>query len=230
MSNTNPVMRHTVYFFRDGDIMIRVEDTVFCVHRFFLTRESNHFRSMFITGAPYRDPPGSSEANPVMLNDATSSAFADLLWVFYNDEYSIYRADLEKWTRILGLAQQWGFVKVEKLCVRELEKMTIPPVDKIKVYQDFNLNPDLLYDSYVELITRLEPLNLEEGTKLELSTSLKIARARELRFARALGPDGVTSWFGPAAIQSQESEIQSDIQDVFGLQGPVPATVTNCLD
>ncbi|KAH9008268.1 hypothetical protein EDB83DRAFT_2323193 [Lactarius deliciosus] len=228
MSDNNPVVRHGVYFFHDGDIIIRVEDTVFRIHKFFLTRESKHFWAIFMTNVPSRDPPGSSELNPVVLKDATSEAFADFLWVFYNHEYSIYSATLEKWKRILALAQEWGFIQVERLCVRELEKLSIPPVEKIKIYQDFNLNPELLYDSYEELVTRLEPLALEEGMKLELLTSLKIARAREL--ARALAPDGATSSSGPATIELQESDIQSVIRDVFGLQGPGPAPVTNCLD
>ncbi|KAH9067763.1 hypothetical protein EDB87DRAFT_1585217 [Lactarius vividus] len=222
MSN-NPVMRHRVYFLLDGDIVIRVDDCVFRVHRFFLTRESSHFRSLF--NVSRRDPPGTSESNPVVVDDATSEAFGDFLWVFYNHEYSIYNATLEKWQRILALAQKWGFVQVEKLCVRELERLTIPPVDKIKIYQDFNLNPELLYDSYVELIIRPEPLRLDEGVKLELLTSLKIARAREL--ARALGPDGATSSFGPAALQLQEPEIRSVMKDVFELQGPAPAPTSS---
>ncbi|KAH9042763.1 hypothetical protein EDB85DRAFT_2271580 [Lactarius pseudohatsudake] len=220
-----PVMRHGVYFLFEGDIIIRVEDSIFRVHRYFLTRESTHFRSLF--SSSYRDPPGTTEANPVVLEDATSEAFADFLWVFYNPEYSIYIATPEKWQRILALAQKWKFIQVEKLCERELEKLTIPPVDKIKIYQDFGLNPELLYDSYAELITRREPLELDEGEKLELITSLKISRARELRLARALGPDGVTSLFGPAALQSQEPEIQSVIKDVFGLQGPAPAPTSS---
>ncbi|KAH9177503.1 hypothetical protein EDB89DRAFT_2194672 [Lactarius sanguifluus] len=109
------------------------------------------------------------------------------------------------------------------LCVRELEKLPIPPVEKIKIYQDFNLNPEYLYDSYVALITRPEPLELDEGKKLELLTSLKIARARELRLARVLGPDGAASLFDPAALQLQEPETRSVIRDVFELQGPAPA-------
>ncbi|KAH9174996.1 hypothetical protein EDB89DRAFT_1848271 [Lactarius sanguifluus] len=240
----NPAVRHNVYFFPDGDIVIRVchpslslkglipspqvGDSVFRIHRFFSTRESKHFRAMFITNVPCRDPPGSSESNPVVLKDATSEAFVDFLWIFYNNEYSIYNATLEKWKRILGLAQQWGFLQVEKLCVRELQKMSIPSIEKIKIYQDFNIDPDLLYDSYVDLIKRSEPLNLEEGMKLELLTSLKIARAREL--ARTPGPDGTTGLFGSATIQLQESEIQSVIKDVFGLQGPAPPPVMQCLD
>ncbi|KAH9177504.1 hypothetical protein EDB89DRAFT_1412929 [Lactarius sanguifluus] len=221
MYNPEPAVRHELYFFPDGDTIIRVEDSVFRIHRFFLTRESNHFWSMFLTTVPCRIPPGSSESNPVVLSGATSEAFADLLWVFYNREYSIYSATLEKWKRILALARKWGFFQVEKLCVRELEKLIIPPVEKIQIYQYFNLSPDLLRSSYVALAIRAEPLEFEEGKKLGDSTSLKITRAREL--ARGPGPDGATS---SATIQLQESEIQLVVKDIFRLHGLAPAPPT----
>jgi hypothetical protein len=56
------------------------------VHKYFLVRESAYFRLRL--GAPtlpgQGDPPGSSEANPLVLDEATSDAFACFLWVFYN--------------------------------------------------------------------------------------------------------------------------------------------------
>ncbi|KAH9072804.1 hypothetical protein EDB83DRAFT_131732 [Lactarius deliciosus] len=211
----NDPVRHELYFFPDGDTIIRVEDSVFRMHRFFLTRESNYFWSMFLTTVPCHVHPGSSESNPVVLSGATSEAFADLLWVFYNREYSIYSATFEKWTRILGLARKWGFFRVERLCVQELQKLVIPPVEKIQIYQYFNLSPDLLRGSYVALTIRAEPLELEEGKKLGDSTSLKITRAREL----ARGPGATSS----ATIQLQESEIQLVVKDIFRLHGsPAP--------
>jgi hypothetical protein len=215
-SNKSPVVRHIVYFFPDGDVIIKVDETIFRIHKHFLTRESNHFRSMFMPSIPCRDPPGSSETNPVVLDDAKSEGFADLLWVFYNPKFSIYSGTVDKWKRILTLAQQWRFVEVEQLCVRELEKLPIPPVEKIQIYQDFKLNPDLLHKSYVALTVRDEPLDLEEGEQLGLPTSLKVARAREL----ARFPDGL-----PPA-QLQESEVESAIKAVFGLQGSAPAPAT----
>jgi len=62
----------------------QVEDKIFRIHKYFLTRESKHFRSMLVAAIPCRDPPGSSETNPVVIEDATSEAFANLLWIFYN--------------------------------------------------------------------------------------------------------------------------------------------------
>ncbi|KAI9441495.1 hypothetical protein H4582DRAFT_1933043 [Lactarius indigo] len=212
-SHENKPMRHQEYFFRDGDITLRVEDSVFRVHKYFLTRESRHFYSMLVPNAiPCRDPPGSSETNPIILKDATAEGFAGLLWVFYNPEYSIYKAPLEKWKRILKLAQQWSFAQVEMLCIRELENLSIQPVEKIELYQEFKINPSLLHSSYVALTNRPEPLDVKEGNKLGLDTSLKIAQARELARAHNHGFLNAT-------------EVQSVIEDVFGVgSGSSPST------
>ncbi|KAF8271073.1 hypothetical protein EI94DRAFT_1698379 [Lactarius quietus] len=227
-SNKQAIIRHPRYFLPDGDVIIKVEDTMFRVHKYFLTRESKMFRSMFhgVTTVPCRDPPGSSETNPVVLKATntqqttykpnvlvTSEGFSDLLWVFYNPEYSVYTATIDKWQRILDLAQLWDFIQVERLCVRELEKLSIPPVEKIQIYQYFKIDPNLLHGSYVALTTRAEPLDTDEGEKLGLSTSLNIARAREL----ARSP-GATDLFGSTTARLQESEVELVVRNVFGLQ------------
>lgn len=89
------------------------------------------------------------------------------------------------------------------------------------------IDQNLLHDSYIALTVRAEPLDVDEGNKLGLSTSLKIARAREL--ARAQAPDGSTDFFGTAIAQLQDSAVQSVIRNVFGLQEPAAAQVTNQL-
>ena len=95
-------------------------------------------------------------------------------------EYQTYTATVEKSVEILALAQKWEFKKVEKLCVRELEKLSIPPVEKIHIYQAFHLDRSLLSNSFEELALRDDPIDKGEGLKLGLMTSLRIAQAREL--------------------------------------------------
>jgi hypothetical protein len=102
---------------------------------------------------------------------------------------------------------------VEQLSIRELEKLTIPPVEKIHMYQAFNLPKSLLLTAFIELTTRPEPLNLEEGQKLGVDTSVKIARARELSRGSSTGKGPR----GPSSIQVRDAELQSLVQEAFGL-------------
>jgi len=202
-------VRHQEYFFSDGDITIRVESTIFRIDKHYLTRQSSHFRSLLDPIVPSRDPPGSSETNPAVLEDATSEGFASLLWVFYNPDYS-YKAPLEKWKHILTLARQWGIARVEKLCIRELGKLVIEPVEKIELYQKFNLNPNLLQTSFIELTIRPQPFSLAEGERLTLPTVMKLYEARE----RARDPD--------LEIRLHGSDVELVVEEVFGLQGTTP--------
>lgn len=118
---------------------------------------------------------------------------------------------MEKWIEILALAQRWTFKEVEQLCIRELEKLSIPPVDKIKIYQDYKLDTSLLLVSFAQLTIRPDTLSLEEGLKLGIETTLRIMRAREL--AR-----GTNSGTKPSAVQVQISELGSLVQQIFGLE------------
>jgi hypothetical protein len=125
-------------------------------------------------------------------------------------KFSIYATTPDNWSQILVLAQRWSFKEVEQLCVRELEKLTIPPVEKIRIYQGFKLDRSLLLKSFAGLTVRPDPLNLEEAQKIGLETTLQIAQARELS-------RGANSGTRPAAIQLHDSELRSAIRDVFGL-------------
>lgn len=115
---------------------------------------------------------------------------------------------MDNWTKILVLAQRWGFREVEQLCIRELENLSIPPVEKIQIYQEFKIDRSRLLSSFAELVTRPNPLSLEEGHKVGLETALQIARAREL---------GRGTHARPSAVLLNESELRSAIQEAFGL-------------
>ncbi|KAH9966275.1 hypothetical protein BJV74DRAFT_286093 [Russula compacta] len=222
-TGTSPTpRRHPEYFFSEADTTFKAGNHIFRVHKRFFLRESTYFLTLFTSPAiPCNDPPGSSDTNPIVLKDTTSEAFAGLLWVFYNPKYSIYTATVDKWIEILALAQRWQFKEVEQLCIRELEKLSIPPVEKIKIYQDFKLDTTLLLVSFAQLTVRAEPLSLEEGQKLGIDTTLRIARAREL--AR-----GTNSGTRPSAVQVQGTELGSLVQNVFGLEeAPFDFTVAH---
>jgi hypothetical protein len=166
-----------------------------------------------------------------VLKDTKSEAFADLCWVFYNtcvsittlccwsvdhvlphqSRYSIYTTTIERWTDILYLAQRWAFKEVEQLCIRELQKLSIPPIEKISIYQNFHLDRSLLAESFARVTVRPEPLNLEEGRKLGIEMALQIAQARELYRGSHSGTKALV-------VQLNDSELRSVIQDALGLK------------
>jgi len=99
--------------------------------------------------------------------------------------YSLYDATEEDWTAILDLAHQWGFAQVKDFAIRELEKrLDLPVVDRLVIYQYYEVEKSLLLPYYEALCLRDEPLSYEEGSALEMRTTINIAAAREFaRFA-----------------------------------------------
>jgi hypothetical protein len=146
------------------------------------------------------------------LDEATSDAFACFLWVFYNPKYSVYNATPDQWSLILELAKRWGFKEVEQLCIRELESLSLSPVDRIHIYQHHKLDETLLIDSFEKLTTREDPIGMEEGLKLGLKTSLQIACARE----KSRGPDtgGPRT---PSTVRLSPTDLRGLISDIFKL-------------
>jgi len=150
----------------------------------------------------------------------------------FRSKYSIYNATPEQWSWILDLAQKWGFKDVQQLCIRELEKLDLSPVDRIHIYQKHGLDDALLLDSYETLTTRDEPIGMEEGIKLGLRTSLQIAQAREM----SRGPDTGGGLRSPSAVQLKGPDLRTLISKICELRvqtngaadlGPFTAPVNN---
>lgn len=93
--------------------------------------------------------------------------------------------------------------------------MDIDPVDKIELYQKFQLSPNFLRSSFVDLVMRPLPLSIEEGERLTLPTTIRLFEARE----RARDPD--------MSITLQELDVQPIIEVVFGLQGSTPPVMNS---
>lgn len=100
---------------------------------------------------------------------------------------------------------------MEELCIRELERLTLSPVDRIHIYQQHNLDKTLLLDSFETLTTREEPIGVDEGMKLGLQTSVQIAIARE----KSRGPD--TGLRSPD-VRLDSPRIRGLLSDIFRIE------------
>jgi hypothetical protein len=99
--------------------------------------------------------------------------------MYRSSTYSIYDASIEVLTAILKLAHQWDFDKLKAFAVRELDKLEVPHVQKIYIYQKYDVKRDHLREAFTALAVRDEAIAIEEGRQLGLETSLQLAQARE---------------------------------------------------
>jgi len=215
MANTehgvSRVVNHNKYYLRGGDMTVVVENHLYRIHSHFFHRESSFFRQRM--DGPDGNEPVSTELLRYTLDDVKSEDFARFLWVFYNPKFSLYEAPLETWLSILKLANRWNFDNVKELCVRELEKLPIEPVEKIAIYHDHNISRLYLLPSYVALCKRNVPLSFTEGMKLGMETVLRVADARE-RVRQRASESGFRS---PTFEDLEDEEVANLIREIFGL-------------
>jgi hypothetical protein len=120
--------------------------------------------------------------------------------------YSFYDATIEEWISILKLAHQWNFIEVKELAVRELNNFKIPAVQKIGIFQKYEVDQNHIREAFMSLVVRNEPITIDEGGQLGLRAALSVARGRELV---RMAPGG------------NITEIDALIQDVFPLSPDV---------
>ncbi|THG98442.1 hypothetical protein EW026_g3747 [Hermanssonia centrifuga] len=214
------IRRHPKYYLNGGDVHFLVEGYLFRVHRYFFERESAVFREKLGATPASGQAKGSSDAHPFPLDNVRELDFSRFLWVFYNPKYSIYDANVEEWTSILRLAYDWRFAEVKRLACRYLEKFEMDPVDKIELYQMYEVDKRLLIPSYISLVNRLEPLNIHEGRRLSLETALLLATARECARGKPLDSGRHSPTIASVAVDA----MVSIIREVFGLTNSSPSS------
>jgi hypothetical protein len=119
------------------------------------------------------------------------------------------------WTSILRLAHQWDFIEVKEFAIRELQALSIAPLEKIVLYQKYAVNRDLLQSAFIALTTRDEPLTIEEGRELGLETALPLAEAREV--ARTPVFTGKKSGNPRSPVNLAGVELDRLVEKVFNL-------------
>jgi len=69
--------------------------------------------------------------------------------------------------------------RVRAVAMLELHQLPIDPIRKIAIWEEFRLDPDLLFLSFVELCQRSEPLTLPMTMSLGIRNFTKVAASRD---------------------------------------------------
>lgn len=132
----------------------------------------------------------------------------------------------------MKLATKWQFKEVRSLSIRELEKLDIDPVEKIAIYKEFKIKPELLLPSYISICKKDRLPSPEEGKILSIETVLKIASAREEMILSALSsgrrspadaPDDITRAIIARLFELGLTPHPND-QPVNGVERPNPTS------
>ncbi|KZT19975.1 hypothetical protein NEOLEDRAFT_1076570 [Neolentinus lepideus HHB14362 ss-1] len=123
------LVRDDKYYRADGDCVIRVENTLFKVHRFLLGRDSSAFQDMFSFPTSDKEvAEGSNDENPVQLVGDTVEQFRWLLSVLYAlplelQAYNSASADVDNLITIAEITNKYHFTSVETWAVDALHNV-----------------------------------------------------------------------------------------------------------
>ncbi|KAI0700363.1 hypothetical protein C8T65DRAFT_657830 [Cerioporus squamosus] len=121
-------VRDGEFYIDSADCVIRVEDTLFRVHRYFLGRDSSAFQHMFsmpVDGMPPQNMEGCSDKNPIRLYGESVEWFRALLSVIYDlplqlQAYNTPAADVERLLTIAEMTNKYHFASIETWAVDAL--------------------------------------------------------------------------------------------------------------
>lgn len=205
--------RHSEFYLQDELSVFLVDGVLFRVHRFFLQRESDVFRTMFVCPPTQDGPEGLSDDKPIVLPEVTVAEFEGLLKFLYDGGTSPSPfSTAEEWVRLLSIASRYGMERIRTRALHELEYLPpLDPIQKITLARKHNVQEWLL-PSYVALCLRRQPLNVLEAVELGLETMVLIAMGRET----VRDPDTLKEFEDPRQPLRYEEFMTDVVADVFG--------------
>lgn len=106
---------------------------------------------------------------------------------------------------------------VSKKLTSLLHELSIEPIRKIAIWEEFHLDPDLLLSSYATLCQRSEPLTMAMTLSLGLRTFTKVAASRDLYRQRV----GCCECRKSLSLQESQTIAQEIVAVVFAKRSTV---------
>ncbi|KAH9006220.1 hypothetical protein EDB86DRAFT_2782147, partial [Lactarius hatsudake] len=166
-------LRHSKYFFKDGNVTFLVDGFLYCVHRYFFSRDSVYFSSRFAQ-LGVRDHEASSTT--VSLGDIEREDFEAFLSVLYPDKFEERDLSYEQWRSVLHLSTRWGFASLRKLALRSINPPT--SYDRLILARTYAVD-DWILPALTALCERKAPLSLDEARGMSMEDIVLVASVRE---------------------------------------------------
>jgi hypothetical protein len=132
-------------------------------------------------------------------------------------KYRLDRKTLDNWLVVLELSTRWQFLEMKKLAIEQLQSLNIDPVEKIAIYNQYEIDKSLLLPEYKHLCTREGQMSIEEGEKVGLLTVLAIHQARERAMQSAVARRAANEFYSPNPADVDDEELEQILKDIFNL-------------
>ncbi|GJE97124.1 hypothetical protein PsYK624_133350 [Phanerochaete sordida] len=139
-ASLEPAERDETYYLQDGSFVLRVQNTLFNVHRTLLAKDGSLFSSMFTLPQGDQEAEGTSDNCPVHLTGETVPEFKNFLWVLYAlphelAEITLPQIDLSRLNRLIDIARvsfKYHFRSVETWALdvinEQVNRKPAPPI------------------------------------------------------------------------------------------------------
>jgi len=85
---------------------------------------------------------------------------------------------LDEWISILKLATLWDMPRIRERAIRHMVPIMTDPVRKIEIAREYDID-DWMLPALNQLVQRDQALTMEEGERLGMEYTLKLASIRE---------------------------------------------------
>ncbi|KAH9925026.1 uncharacterized protein BXZ73DRAFT_50119 [Epithele typhae] len=171
--------RHPHFYKTEGMVVLKVEGSLYRVHKYLLEQQSEFFRQIICED---RDAMGHTDDHPLPLPETiTQQAFDCLLNFLYSGIYDPQSIAIPDWVILLRIATRLQFPKVRAYAVRELSarRCALSPVDALVLAKEHDI-PAWCAPAYADLVRRTAPLSEDEAERLGARAAVRVARAREV--------------------------------------------------
>jgi hypothetical protein len=174
-------MPHNPYYFDDSQIVLKVEEKIYKIHRYFLIRESEFFEDLF--SLPQGDSEtveGRDDEHPICVPDTPIKEFDNLLRFFYFGMHDDYKLTVADWIAMLSISTRLNFPKVRERAIKELTARLdeIDPFDLIGLAVKYDVQQWLM-PAYRRIVTRANLITHEEAQKIPFPMAVMLMRSRE---------------------------------------------------
>ncbi|KAF8491837.1 hypothetical protein F5888DRAFT_1619535 [Russula emetica] len=109
------------FYFEDSQVVLQASHKKYKIHRYFLTRESEFFKDLFLLPQP-EESAGveGADDNPIVVPGTPTLEFENLLRFFYFGMHDDYTPSLTDWIAMLSISTRLIFEKVRERAIKEI--------------------------------------------------------------------------------------------------------------
>ncbi|KII86335.1 hypothetical protein PLICRDRAFT_286187 [Plicaturopsis crispa FD-325 SS-3] len=176
--STGQIRRDPRFFFDDGNIVFKVEHTLFNLHRYILIRHVGVLRDMLSVPQPETVVEGTSADSPIELPGITSVAFKAFIQFLYTQKIEPdVQYTPQEWYFVARIAHLYVSRDVEIYAIQQLRE-TKTFVKLVMLGVEFS-DEELRFEGYKGYSSREDCLSRDEADGLDKNEVLRLTAYRD---------------------------------------------------